>query len=747
VRVISASGLAIALVLVAAPAVGQEQVGSVREALGVSGRLGGASGPASLNWLDRGDRFVYTLRGEGGPEVRTFDPQTLAEQQLFDPRNLTLPGTEEPIQYRSFEITRDSRHLVFQANFRPIFRNSGLADFYLYTLANGELRLGVEDARTADLSPSGELLGFERGGNLYVTDLESGEERQLTDVDGDSIFNGAFDWVYEEEFGFAQAWKWSPDGERIAYWQTDERGVPIIQLTDWEEQHPDWFRINYPKVGDENPEVRIGVVDVETGETQWLDTGIGEEHYIPRIYWTSDPSTLAVVTLNRPQNHLRLFFFDVTTGERRLVMEERSDAWIDVFDFFAGIDDYFYFPEDTREFFWVSDRDGHNHLYRYGYDGELLNQVTSGEWVVTRVEGIDPTSETVYYTGTEESPLERHLYAIGFDGTGKRRLTQERGTHNIDMGPNARYYIDRWSNTETPRQVELWTTDDRGRQLRTLEDNQSVRDFVAGFDYAPVELFTFTTSDGVELDGSMIRPTDFDPSRAYPVLLSIYGGPGSQQVYDAWGSNGWHQYLAQQGYIVVGLNNRGSGNYGRDFMEIVYGELGKWEANDFAEVGRWLASQSWVDGDRLAIHGTSYGGFMTLATMLRHPGIYALGMANSPVTDWRLYDTIYTERYMGLLSGNAEGYENTSLVAKAPRLQGYLLLVHSGLDENVHPQNTMQMLTALARAGKDAELRFFPPGAHGAAFDMASYVTMTEVYTNALCEHIATQCVPMDLNQ
>ena len=747
VRRTLAAGVAVLAMVSALQAQGQERIGSVQQALAVSGRLGGGGGPASVNWFEGGDRFSYTTRGGGMPEVRTYDPSTLADEALFDARTLTMPGTGEPLQYRSFQFGQDSRHLVFQTNFRPIYRNSGVADFYIYTLEDGALRLGVKDARTAELSPSGRLLGFERGGNLFVTDLDTGEERQLTNVDGDSVFNGVFDWVYEEEFGFAQAWKWSPDNRRIAFWQTDERGVPVIQLTDWEERYPAWFRINYPKVGAENPEVRIGVIDVESGEERWMDVGIDEEHYVPRIYWTSDPNTLAVVTLNRAQNHMRLFFFDVRTGERRLVMEERSETWIDVYDFFAGIEHFFTFPDGTREFFWISDRDGHNHLYRYGYDGELLNQVTKGDWTVTRVEGIDPATETVYYTSTEASPLQRQLYAIDFDGTNKRRLTTERGTHSIDMSPNARYYLDRWSNTETPRQVELWTTEDGGRKLATLEDNQGVREFVEDFAYAPLELFSFTTSDGVEIDGSMIRPPDFDPSKRYPVLLSIYGGPGSQQVYDSWSSNGWHQYLAQQGYIVVGLNNRGTGNYSRDFMKVVYGELGKWEARDFAEVGRWLASQPYVDGDRMAIQGTSYGGFMTLATMLRHPGVYALGMANSPVTDWRLYDSVYTERYMGLLADNEDGYERTSLVGKADQLQGYLLLVHSGLDENVHPQNTMQMLTALAKAGKDAEVRFYPPGAHGAAFDMASYVTMTEVYTNLLCEHIATQCTPMDLNQ
>jgi dipeptidyl-peptidase-4 len=728
----------------------QPKIGSVMEALQLSGRLAGAGAPRSLNWIDQGERFTYTHSNPQtrSPEIRRYDPKNLNDQVLFDMRALTLPGTAEPLRYRAFEWGRTSEHIVFETDFRPIYRHSGIADFYVFDVADETLMLAADDARTAELSPDAALLGYEREGDLFVWDMDTGEERRLTTTGSDSVWNGVFDWVYEEEFGQTQAWRWSRDGERIAYWQTRVADVPTIQITDWEGQYPEWTVMAYPKVGQENSEVGIGVVDIGTGETRWMDVGLEEEFYVPRIYWTADPNTLAVVTLNRLQNHLRLFFFDVRTGERRLVMEETSDAWIDVFDFFAGVDDYFYFPADVDEFLWISDRDGYNHLYRYGYDGELLNQVTDGEWVVTRVEGIDPASRTIYYTGTEESPLQRHLYAIGFDGSGKRRLTQEPGTHRIDMAPNTTYYVDSWSSTTTPRRVELWTTVGASpERLEVLEANEAVEPLADRIGYQPLELFDFTTSDGVRIDGSMIRPPGFDPTREYPVLLSIYGGPGSQQVYDAWSSNGWHQYLAQQGYVVVGLNNRGSGNYGRDFMEIVYGELGKWEAMDFAEVGRWLADQPWIDGERMAIMGTSYGGFMTIATMLRHPGVYALGMANSPVTDWRLYDTIYTERYMGLLDENEAGYERTSLLDRADQLQGYLLLVHSGMDENVHPQNTMQMLTALARAGKDAELRFFPPGAHGAAFDFASYITMTEVYTNLLCEHIASQCVPMDLNQ
>ncbi|HUF13955.1 MAG TPA: S9 family peptidase [Longimicrobiales bacterium] len=744
--------MAVLVVMMATPVAGQQaaqrqRLGSIEEAIRAGSALSGRAGPRSVNWIDEGARFSFTTVNPTTrqPEIRRYDPARQRDELLVD-RPLTLPGTDEPFRYDEFTFGADSRFLLFQSNFRPIYRHSGIADFYLYSLEGDTIRRAVTDARTAELSPNGSLIGYERGGDLYVIELASGRERRLTDSANDTIFNGVFDWVYEEEFGLVQAWAWSPDNRRIAFWQTEEGGVPFVQLTDYGEQHPEWVHIAYPKVGDHNPVVRIGVADVGTGQVRFLDTGLAEEHYIPRIYWTSDPNTLAVVTLNRLQNHLRLFFFDVRTGERRQVMEERSEAWIDVFDFFAGIDHFFYFPEGIREFFWISDRDGWQHIYRYAYDGRLLNQVTSGDWVVTRVEGIDVDDRTIYYVSTERSPLERHLYSIRFDGSRKRRLTQQAGTHSIDMSPSTDWYIDTWSSTTQHRTVELWSTEGNGRRVAVLGANNEIDRWLETHEYSPLELFSFTTSDGQRLDGGMIKPPGFDPGRRYPVVLTVYGGPGSQDVYNAFESTGWHQYLAQQGYLVVSLNNRGNGNYGRDFMEIVYEDLGRWESNDFAEAARWLGRQTYVDAERIAIHGTSYGGYAAIYTMLAHPGVFSVGIANSPVTDWRLYDTIYTERYMGLLGPNAEGYARASTLNKVDRLEGHLLLIHSAMDENVHPQNTMQLLTALTSAGKDAELRFYPPGAHGAAYDFASYVTMLEVYTNTLCENILPGCQPLDLN-
>lgn len=725
----------------------KQRLASVEEAVAASGQLNGRAGPRSVNWIDNGLRFAYTINNPTtkSEEIRRFDPATLKDELLLDTRDVKLAGSTQALSYRSFQWARDSEHLLFQTNYRPIYRRSGLADFYMYSVPQKALQLVARDARTAELSRDGTMAGYERGGDMYIYDIGAQTEKRLTSGGSDSIFNGVFDWVYEEEFGMAQAWRWSPDSRWIAYWQTDERKVPVVQLTGYEGHWPSWMKVPFPKVGDPNPKVRIGVVDVKSGQTVWLESSDPTEEYIPRIYWTSDPNTLAVMTLNRAQNNARIYFYNVTTGERRLVMEEKARTFVDVFDFFAGVQDFLTFPEGMREFFWLSDRDGHQHIYRYDYAGKLLNQVTSGPFMATRVESIDPKAKTIYYSSTEVSPLERHLYAVKFDGKGKRRLTQTTGRHLINMSPGGTNYIDTWSNTQTPRQVELWNT--APKNLKTLETNAAVSQWIGTHAYAPLELFKFTTSDNVVLDGSMLKPPDFDASKKYPVILSIYGGPGSQQVYNAFATSGWEQYLAQQGFIVVGLNNRGSGNYSRDFQKMVYGQLGKWESRDFAEAGKWLAARPYVQGDRIAIHGTSYGGYMTVFTMENYPDVFRSGIANSPGTDWSLYDTIYTERYMGLLPENKAGYDGSSAVAQAGKLKGYLLLVHSGLDENVHPQHTMQLITALLNAGKDAEFRFFPLGAHGAAYNQASFITMLKVYANTWCEHLKANCTPGNINE
>ncbi|HKR09387.1 MAG TPA: S9 family peptidase [Gemmatimonadaceae bacterium] len=720
---------------VAAVAQEKQRFASIDEALQASGILAGRQGPRNVNWFENGRRFSYTDRdpATNAPIIRAYDPATGESTVLFTTTGITLPGTNQPFTYDSFQWAQDSKHLVFQTNFQQLFRRSGISDFYIYSLADKSMKLATRGARTAELSPNGALLGFERGGDMYVTNLSTQQERRLTRDSSAHVFNGHYDWVYEEEFGLAQAWKWSPDSRYIAYWQLNDSAEPIIQISDYSGAHQDWDRIPIPQVGDSNATVRIGVLNVASGQNVWLDPGEKGEYYIPRIYWTSRPDTLAVITLNRPQNLMKLFFFDVRTGGRREVMSESSKTWIDVYDFYAGVEDMMTFPTDSHEFFWLSDRDGYQHLYRYDYSGKLINQVTHGPWMATRIEGSDAKNQTIYYTSTEASPLQRQLYSIRFDGTGEKRITTVEGTHRIDMAPTATYFIDRYSSLAQPLHVEIWAPD---RKLRTLEDNAATTKWLQTHAYSPAEIFSFKTSDGTKIDGSMIKPVPFDPNKRYPVVFDIYGGPGSQQVYNRFATGGFDQWLAQQGYVVIGLNNRGTNNYGSAFMKVVYKQLGKYEALDFAEAARYLARQTYIDPKRVAIIGTSYGGYATVFAMEMYPDLFPVGVANSAVGDFRLYDTIYTERYMGLLPDNLKGYVESAPIEQAAKMRGNLLLIHSMMDDNVHPQNTMQLLTALTNAGRDAELRIYPPGHHGAAYNLESYRLIQKVTDSFLTRYL-----------
>ncbi|HMG70837.1 MAG TPA: S9 family peptidase, partial [Gemmatimonadaceae bacterium] len=695
-----------------------------------------------VNWIEDGKRFSYIDRDArtGTPVIRAYNPATGSDTVLFTNTGLTFPGTSQPFAYDSFEWAQDSRHLVFSSNFQPIYRRSGISDFYIYSLADHSVQLATKGARTGELSPNGAMLGFERGGDMYVTNLSTHQEKRLTRDASEHIYNGHFDWVYEEEFGLAQAWKWSPASTYIAYWQLNDSAEPEIQISDYSGMHQEWEKLRIPQVGDSNATVRIGVVNVSTGQNTWLDTGEKGEFYVPRIYWTSRPDTLAVITLNRPQNTMKLFFFDVKTGGRRQVMTETSKTWLDVYDFYAGVEDMMTFPSDSHEFFWLSDRDGFQHLYRYDYSGKLVNQVTKGQWSVTRVEGSDAKKQTIYYTSTEASPLQRQLYSIRFDGSGQHRITTAEGNHRINMSPTATFFIDRYSSLKQPTQVEIWAA--AGQKLRTLENNTATTTWLQTHAYSPAEIFSFTTSDGARIDASIVKPIPFDPNKRYPVIFDIYGGPGSQQVYNQFATSGWTQWLAQEGYIIVGVNNRGTNNYGSAFMKIVYKHLGKYEALDFAETARYLAKQTYIDSKRVAIVGTSYGGYSAVFTMEAYPELFPVGVANSAVGDWRLYDTIYTERYMSLLNDNLSGYVESAPVEQAAKMRGNLLLIHSLMDDNVHPQNTMQLLTALTNAGRDAELRIYPPGRHGAAYNGASARLIRQVTDSYLARYLKASNPP-----
>ena len=715
--------------LLALPGWSQKKYPTLRAALGAG--LGGSNGPRSVNWINNGETFSYI---EGRGVIKSFSPKTQKEAVVFSSKEMKFPGTSRQFRYSSFEFSKDSKYLLFKTNFRPVWRRSGIADYYFYSIQDKTLKLVAKDAQTAQLSPDGKKVGYERKGDMFVYDFATKKETRLTN-DGDEknfLYNGRFGWAYEEEFGLAQAWVWSPDSKYIAFWQTDEREVPVFQMTDYSTTHKEWIKIKYPQVGDKNPIVKIGVLDVAAKNRQWMDLSLNDG-YVPRLYWTSNSGELAIVHMNRAQTHLQLFFHNAKTGKGKKVMEEKSKAWIDVFDFFAGVNHLFFFPEGSKEFFWISDRDGWSHLYRYDYNGKLLNQVTKGKWEVTNVYNVDVKRKTIFYASTENNPTERHLYSVDFKGKRKKQLTKVAGRHFINFSPNSKYYIDRYSNVNTPTQVALWST--KGKKIKDLETNERVKKQTAS-GYAKKELMSFKASDGQKVDIYVIKPMNFDKNKQYPLVVNIYGGPGSQGVYNQFASNGWEQYLAQEGFVVINVNNRGSGGYGSKFEKVVYKNLGHNEAKDFADAAKFMATMPWVDGNKIAIRGHSYGGYMASFTQLNYPEIFKVAIVTAPVTDWRLYDSIYTERYMGLLSDNNEGYVNSSVSKYAKRIPGKMLLSHSTMDENVHVQNTFQLMKAMTDKGQDVDLRIYPPGAHGVAYNGASYVLLYSLYVDYLKEHL-----------
>ncbi len=713
----------------------KQKYGSLQEAIFSARNLSGSRGPSNLVWIRGGSQYSFTKVSNGAQEIWIHDIASGEEELVFSAEGKKFADGGD-FRYRSFQWAGDYQYILFQTNFSPVWRYSGNSDYYYYSLDENEMDLIVEQAFTAEVSPDGKKLGYGKNGDLYMYEFDSNQTVRFTDDAEEHFYNGRWGWAYEEEFGLVQAWKWSPNSKYIAFWQSDERHVPIYILTDFSGLHPEYMEVPYPKVGDPAPYVKIGVIDTESGNREWIDFDL-KGGYIPRIYWTSNEGQLALVYMNRPQNLVEVYMADVTSGDKEMIYRETSDSWIDIFDFFAGELDHFYFPADMEAFFFVSERDGWAHIYSISYDGKKVKQVTDGAYEVIGIKAINTGKKTLYYLSTEVSPLEHHLYSIKFNGKGKKQITSAEGNHSVDVSPDGMYFLDRYSSADEPGHVEFSST--KGKLVTDMTDITNVENFLESHVYAPRELFTFTTSDGQELDGYLIKPIDFDPEKSYPLLLDIYGGPGSQGVYNTFETNGWHQWLAQEGYVIASVNNRGNGGYGSAFEKIVHGQLGKYEARDFVETVEFLAENSWVDGENMAIRGHSYGGFMSGFTMVNHPGVFKASIVAAPNSDHRLYDCILTERLMGLYEDNEEGYTNSAIATNADKLEGKMLLVHSLMDENVHPQHTFQLVNAFIQAGKDVDLRIYPPGNHGVAYDLTSYMLLMGQYTDYLNEHLKSE--------
>jgi dipeptidyl-peptidase-4 len=727
-----------------ASAQGNKTYQSLQHALFSSGQLTGNQGPSNIRWIGNGNRYSYLEKNlqHFAPEIRVYDITTGKDSLLFHPAEHIFPHTSMPFNFDDYQWSEDESSILFKTN--TTYQNStswkyhlaGSAEYYHFDLATEEITYIDHSSFNARLSPDGKNVGYHKNGEIFIHHIESGTKRKLTNSSEDNLYNGRFGWVYEDAFQLTQALKWSHSSRYMAFWQTDERNVNRLSLANYEGVYTEYNTFSYPKPGTNNPVVKIGILDVETGETQWVDLD-GRNGLIPRIYWTSNPEELAVVWMNREQTEMKLYLYDLVSQEKRLVLEEKpEDGWIDIFSLFSDAKNYLFFPTDRNEFFWVSDSNGFNHIYRHDYTGNLVNQVTYGDWEVTQILAINTETETIYYESTEADPLERHLYSIRFDGTGKVQHSNKPGIHTFNMSPGGKYYFDRWSNTETPHKTELKTTQDDGRLIKTIVSNEAVEAYLEEYVYQPRELFNFTTEQGVKLDGYLIRPYNFDPDKSYPLVLMIYGGPGHQGVFNEFETSPWVQYLAQQGYVIANINNRGSSGYGREFKKSVHKQLGILEAEDYAAAAKHLSDQSWIDENRIAIRGHSYGGFMAALSAVLYPNVFKVSLVGAPVTDWRLYKSIYTERHMGLPDENRENYDNSSIMAHAHELKAKMLVAHSAMDQDVHIQNTMQMITAFTEAGKDIDLRIFPKGSHAVNYNSQSYLLLHQIYMDYLETHL-----------
>ena len=688
--------LALALLALAAPA-GAQQRELTPERIFSDFRL---ESLPEVQWMADGQRYAYIdYPASGVTNLVAADAQTGRPTVIVDGTRLVPPGATKPIEIEGYQWSADERKLQIYTESQPVWRQNTKGKYYVYDLASGRLA-PVSTApgwqQFAKLSPDATRVGFVRDNDLWVADLASGRETRLTRDGSETVINGTFDWVYEEELGVQDGWRWSPDGQRIAFWRIDQGAVRAFPwITDTDSAYARVVTLRYPKAGAANPTAKIGVVDLSVGgaEPRWIDTGSDPSVYLARMEWAASPTELVVQRLNRHQNRLDVLLADARTGATRVLFADTDPAWVEV-------DDDMAFVGGGRQFLWTSEKDGYNHLYLHNRDGSVARQLTRGPWDVVQVYGVDARGEWVYFSATEEHPSQRHLYRVRLDGRrGVEQVTKEPGTHNVTLSTLTPYYIDAYSRAGVPPVTSLRRTD--GSLVRVLAENRTARENVAATGTTPPEFFTFQTSDGTTLNGYMIKPAGFDASKKYPVLMYVYGGPGSQTALDSWGGSRylWHQLLAQRGYLVVTVDNRGTGGRGSAFRKVGYLNLGSYETKDQIEAARWLARQPYVDASRMGIWGWSYGGYATALTMMTEGSPFKAGIAVAPVADWGLYDSIYTERFMRTPQENPEGYAKSSPVRNAAKLQGKLLVVHGTGDDNVHFQNSVQLADALQAAG------------------------------------------------
>lgn len=645
--------------------------------------------------------------------------------------------SEKELMYNDIQLevgtnfSDNERKVLIAYQSEPIYRRSSKAYYYVFDLDKREVKpISTKEGKQqyANFSPDATKVAFMRDNDLYVTELSTGNETRIThDGKYNEIINGGADWVYEEEFSFAKAFFWSPDSRKIAFYKFDESKVKEFSMMLYDSLYPTVYKFKYPKAGEKNSIVSIHIHDLSDTSTKTVDIGTEKDQYIPRIKWTQDPNTLLVLRMNRHQNQLEYLFANANTGDTKLILEEKDKYYID-------INDDLTFLKDGKHFVLTSERNGYNHVYLYDTSGKLIRSITKGDWEVTSLYGIDEKSGTLYYQSTEGSPLERDIYAINISGNKKRKISTKPGTNSATFSADFSYYILNHSNVDTPPYITLNNTKN-GKVERILEDNSLAKQTAISYGIQPREFFQFTTSENVDLNGYMIKPKNFDENVEYPVLMYVYGGPGSQEVANRWARNVWFDYLAQEGYLIVCVDNRGTGFRGSEFKKMTYLQLGKYETIDQIEAAKWLGQQSYVDKDRIGLWGWSYGGYLASLAITKGADIFKSTIAVAPVTSWRYYDTIYTERYLRTPQENPEGYDDNSPINFVDQLEGNFLLVHGTSDDNVHFQNSVLFSEALIEAGKTFDQAYYPNKNHGISGKNTSIQLFTKL-TNFILNNL-----------
>jgi len=682
-----------------------------------------------LRSMNDGLHYTVLENTDGGSNLVKYDYKsgnkvaTLidASELLFDDKKIAIG---------SYEFSADESKVLIATKIESIYRRSSKAFHYVFDLNSKKIEKLAEGDKQlyADFSPSGNKVAYVRDNNLFYKDFTNGNEVQLTkDGKYNEIINGASDWVYEEELELSQAFQWSPDGEKIAFYRFDETAVKQWNMKMYDELYPSDYRFKYPKAGEENAKVEIRIYNLKNQSTKTVDLGAAYE-YLTAIEWTKDPNQLAVISSNRHQSEVKVNLVNASTGKGKTIHTEKSDTYIEMpFDV--------HFTKDQKHFVILSEKSGFRHIYLHNIDGSLKNQVTKGNWPVTNYYGLDESKGKIYYQSAESSPLDRDIYSIDIDGNNKLKISKAKGTNGAVFSNSFAYFINYKTTANTPNYVTL--NDANGQEIRVLEDNTKLKEKLKEFQISDKTFFTFTTSENVELNAWMIKPPNFDENKKYPVFLTIYGGPGSQTVTNSWGGANyfWHQLIASKGYIVVSVDNRGTGARGVDFKKITYKQLGKYETIDQIEAAKHFATLPYVDAKRIGVQGWSYGGYMSSLCLLKGAEQFKAAIAVAPVTTWRFYDSIYTERYMQTPQENEDGYDDNSPINHVEKLKGKYLLVHGMADDNVHLQNTSEMISALVDADKQFDLFVYPNKNHGIYGGNTRYHLYTKM-TNFILENL-----------